>query len=116
MAKPRKIRSEHGTRVARSIVCRNCGAKDRIDFAPKDPERALCRRCAAELIGVEDPEASIVAKRKLTCIECRKIEETTWDEEETFRCKDCLRGIHTQQGDKAKRADRVKKGVLRKKR
>src|SRR5262245_17817481 len=109
MAKPRKIRSEHGTRVARSIVCRNCGAKDRIDFAPREPDRALCRQCAAELLGVEDKEASIVAKRKLTCTECGKVEESSWEENETFKCKDCLAGIHTQQGDKGKRADRVKK-------
>jgi hypothetical protein len=116
MAKPRKIRSEHGTRVARSIVCRNCGATDRIDFAPKETARALCRKCAAELLGVEDPEANIFKKSKLTCIECGDVHETTWDEPETFRCKDCLAGIHTKQGDKSKGAARVKKGVLKKKR
>jgi hypothetical protein len=116
MAKPRKIRSEHGTRVARSIVCRNCGAKDTIHFAPKEPARALCRQCAAELLGIDDPESNIFAKRKLTCIECQRIVETTWDEAETFRCKDCYLGIYTKQGDKTKGADRVKKGVLRKKR
>src|SRR5688572_3549579 len=116
MAKPRKIRSEHGTRVARSIVCRSCGAKDTIHFAPKEPARALCRKCAAEFLGIEDEEASIVADRKLTCVECGKSEQTKWESPDTFKCQDCLIGIHTKQGSKSKSADRVKKGVLRKKR
>jgi ribosomal protein L34E len=116
MAKPRKIRSEHGTRVARSIVCRSCGAKDRIDFAPKEAARALCRKCAAELLGIEDAEASIFKTRKLTCTECGTVAETSWEDATTFRCKDCLAGIHTKQGDKSKRAAKVKKGVLRKRR
>jgi hypothetical protein len=116
MTKPRKIRSEHGTRVARSIVCRSCGAKDTLHFSPKDPARALCRKCAAEFLGIEDEEAGIVAARKLACSLCGKLEQTNWEEEASFQCKDCLAGIHTQQGDKGKKADRVKKGVLRKKR
>ncbi len=116
MANPRKIRSEHGTRVARSIVCRSCGAHDTIHFAPKDPARALCRKCAAQLLGVEDAEAGILAKRKLTCVECGRVEDTRWTEVDMFRCKDCLAGIFTKQGDKTKGAEKVKKGVLRKKR
>lgn len=117
MAKPRKIRSEHGTRVARSIVCRSCGAKDTIHFAPKEPARALCRKCAAQILGIADEEAGIVRKRKLTCIECGKIEETTLEGAHgEYRCKDCFAGIHTKQGDKTKKAAKVKKGVLKKKR
>ena len=114
--KPRKIRSEHGTRVARQIVCRSCGATDTIHFAPKDPARALCRKCAAEFLGIEDEDASILATRKLTCIECGKVQDTKWDEPESFRCKDCLAGIYTKQGDKTKGAERVSKKVIRKKR
>ena len=111
MAKPRKIRSEHGTRVARTIVCRNCGASDTLHFAPKDPARALCRKCAAEMLGIEDEDASIVAQRKLTCIQCGKLEETRIEHAESFLCHDCFRGIYTKQGDKTKGAERVKKGV-----
>ena len=118
MTKTRKIRSEHGTRVARSIVCRSCGATDTIHFAPKDPERALCRKCAAQLLGIADADASIYPKRKLTCAECGKHEETRWGEDDPadFRCKDCLAGIFTKHGDKTKGAAKVKKGVLRKRR
>jgi hypothetical protein len=41
-----KVRTPHGTRVARRITCTVCGAGDTIDFAPRDPSEVLCRKCA----------------------------------------------------------------------
>jgi CxxC-x17-CxxC domain-containing protein len=110
----KKVRSKHGTRVARSITCRSCGAKDTIHFAPKDPKDVLCRKCAAEKIGVADADANIYPEARLACIECGEIESTRWDEPETFVCEDCRAGIFTKQGDKSKQAERVSKKVLRK--
>lgn len=112
----RKIRTEHGTRVARSIVCRNCGAKDTIHFAPKDPAGALCRKCAAELLGLSDQDASIYPERNLTCITCGAVEKTQRSDPTTFECRDCRAGIFTKQGDKTKGAERVSKKVIRRKR
>lgn len=111
----RKIRSEYGTRVARSIVCRSCGKKDTIHFAPKDPAGALCRRCAADLLGVADHDAGIYRERNLTCITCGAVEKTHYEDDATFECRDCRAGIHTKQGDKAKGAERVSKKVIRRK-
>ena len=111
----RKVRSPHGTRVARAVVCRNCGKKDTIHFAPKDPADALCRACAAELLGATDPDAGINVERRIKCVTCGKFEDTTWDGDEAeYACRDCYAGIHTQQGDKTKKAEKISKKVLRK--
>ena len=109
----RKVRTDHGTRVARSIACVACGEKDTISFAPRDASRALCRRCAAEHLGVTDPEAGIRGDRPLTCTSCGREQETAWREPETFQCRDCVMGIETQQQDRSKRAHRTSQGVLR---
>lgn len=105
----RKVRSPHGTRVARAIVCSRCGADDRVHFAPRDASRALCRKCAAEVLGVEDPDAGIRKERVLTCTECGKEERTSYDKEAPFVCRDCAQGIWTQQGDRSKTAERLGK-------
>ncbi len=105
----RKVRSKHGTRVARAITCARCGERDTVAFAPRDPDRALCRRCAADQLGIEDVEAGIVVERDLTCTECGKEERTSYAKEEPFLCKDCARGIWTKQQDRSKSAERLGK-------
>lgn len=111
----RKVRSPHGTRVARSITCNRCGKSDTVAFAPRDASRALCRKCAAETLGIEDREAGIRVERTLTCTDCGKEELTTFTGEDPFLCRDCAQGIWTKQGDRSKSAERLgKKGrVLR---
>ena len=112
----RKVRSEHGTRVARSIVCSQCGAKDTIHFSPKDPKRALCRKCAADLLGVEDPDTRVGSQVTFVCAQCGRT-GTTQDKlrakEPGYLCVDCLRGIESNQEHKTKRAARVSKKVVR---
>ena len=104
----RKVKNEHGTRVARAITCARCGAKDTVSFAPRNADRTLCRKCAAEVLGVSDEDAGIRPERVLTCIECKKEERTTFTgEADTFKCRDCARGIWTQQKDRGKSAERV---------
>lgn len=111
----RKVRSEHGTRVARSITCSACGAKDTIHFAPKDPKRALCRRCAADLLGAVDPDTNVSTPKPYTCAQCGRTGTTDRPiaDPREFLCPDCFRGIETKQGNKAKTGTAVSKGVLR---
>lgn len=112
----RKVRSEHGTRVARSIVCSRCQAKDTIHFAPKDSKRALCRKCAADLLGVEDPDTHVGTAVAFTCAQCGR-KGTTQNkaraESGDYVCNDCLRGIESQQENKTKSAVRLSKKVVR---
>ena len=54
-----KVRTAHGTRVARAITCVRCGARDTLHFIPRHEERALCRKCAAEELEVADADAGI---------------------------------------------------------
>lgn len=103
----RKVRSPHGTRVARAIVCSRCGAKDTVHFAPRDTARAMCRRCAADVLGVEDADAGIRKERVLTCTECGKEERTSYAKEAPFVCRDCAQGIWTRQGDRSKSAEKL---------
>ncbi len=55
-----KVRTEHGTRVARSITCVRCGADDTLHFIPRHEARALCRKCAAATLDVADTDAGIL--------------------------------------------------------
>lgn len=112
-----KAKNEHGTRVARAIVCSECGAKDTVAFAPRNMERVLCRRCAAQILGIEDTEAGIRPEQVLKCIECGRAEKTNFPNPAEFVCKDCRQGIVSQQQDRTKKAERVANGkVLRVKR
>ncbi len=109
----RQTRNTHGTRVARAIVCNHCGASDTIAFAPRRPERALCRKCAANLLGTADEASNLHPKQDLTCTECSRVENTRWDDPSTFRCADCRQGIVSQQKRRAARGIRSANGVIR---
>jgi ribosomal protein L34E len=107
----RKVRSPHGTRVARRIVCRLCGAEDRIDFAPKDPEQALCRKCAYEALSVDDPDRSELRGARIPCERCGA--EFVQINDEHLQCSDCHRGIETNRDHKVRRAARVSDRIVR---
>lgn len=111
----RKVRTDFGTRVARAILCSACGKDDTVHFAPRTPAAALCRRCAADILGIPDEDAGIRIERELTCVDCGKQEKTSFDKEGPYQCKDCFMGIWTKQKDRTKSAERLgKKGrVLR---
>ncbi|GEM_PF-4357418 len=51
----RRQRNQHGTQVGTSIRCTRCGAQDQVPWRPHSLDRILCRRCAAEIIGVYAP-------------------------------------------------------------
>lgn len=113
-----KVRNPHGTRVARRITCSACGKSDTIDFAPKDPAAALCRRCAFERYGVLDPDDAAQRTLRTRCGVCRKFFEMIVDAKRgpdrgVATCNDCKAGVVTEQGDKAKTATRVSKKVVR---
>lgn len=103
----RKVRTAHGTRVARAIVCSACGKDDTVPFSPRKSTQVLCRRCAAEYLGVPDEESGIRIERVLTCTECGKEERTSYVGDDPFQCKDCLLGIWTKQQDRTKSAERL---------
>lgn len=112
-----KAKNEHGTRVARAIVCSECGAHDTLSFAPRKMERVLCRKCAAQILGIEDYDAGIRAERPLKCVDCGRTESTNFPNPAEFTCKDCRAGIVSRQQDRTKKAERVANGkVLRVKR
>lgn len=100
--------------MARSIICSECKATDTLAFIPRRMERVLCRACAAQLLGVVDPEAGIYAEQVLECTECHRTEQTRYSGEAPFVCKDCRRGIVSQQQDRTRSAERLAEGkVLR---
>lgn len=107
-----KVRTAHGTRVARAIVCTACGKKDTVHFAPRDMERVLCRRCAAEVLGVGDRDAGIRPEKAMTCTECSRIEMAYWRGDDPFLCKDCRQGIYSNQQTRSKKAERVGGGKV----
>jgi hypothetical protein len=111
----RKVRTAHGTRVARRIVCSKCGASDTLDFAPKDPSAVLCRKCAFDQHGVVDPDDPSVRMRRVTCTECKKSFEAAIDPERSdpIVCSDCRAGIVSQQRDRARGAQRLSARVVR---
>ncbi len=115
-----KVRTAHGTRVARRITCASCGKADTIDFAPKDPSRVLCRKCAFEAYGVLDPDDVSLRTHRVRCGVCRKMFDRVVDPKHTesglATCSDCRAGIETAQGDKSKTATRVSPKVVRVKR
>lgn len=109
----RKVRTKHGTRVARAIVCSACGQRDIIHFAPRDNEKALCRRCASDLLGVEDPDTAVGSLHPFVCATCKRPGTTQRRVTPGFVCNDCLRGIESKQGERARRGTRTAKGVVR---
>jgi CxxC-x17-CxxC domain-containing protein len=111
----RKVRTEHGTRVARAVVCSACGKRDTIHFAPKDPAKVLCRRCAADLLGVGDPDTEVGSLHPFTCASCGRsgMTQKRIPVAQEFLCKDCLLGIESKQGTRTREATRLSSRVLR---
>jgi DNA-directed RNA polymerase subunit RPC12/RpoP len=112
----KKERNEHGTQVARAITCASCGAKDTIRFAPKDPKRALCRKCAVNQLGVQDPDSKLGDKISYTCAQCKRTlltDDPNAAKYTDYVCNDCMRGIESKQENKTKDAARISKKVLR---
>lgn len=58
-----RVRTEHGTRVAQQITCGRCGSADMVNFIPRERDKALCRRCAAELLNATDEASNIAPPR-----------------------------------------------------
>jgi hypothetical protein len=110
-----KVRTVHGTRVARRIVCSACGASDTIDFAPRDPSKVLCRRCVFEQHNVVDADDTDAKTRRADCARCGKSFEITIrpGKPAPAECPDCRAGIETKQGDRSRGALRVSKKVVR---
>lgn len=95
----RKVRNEHGTRVARPITCSNCGKTDVIHFTPKDASQVYCRKCAFELLGAYDPDEAELRPAQTPKLVVPELE-----------------GIEKLQRQRIKKGARVKAGVVRVKR
>jgi hypothetical protein len=107
-----KVRTPHGTRVARRVVCTECGNSDVLHFVPRQKERVLCRPCAAKHLGVADPDSGIFPEHDVTCASCGKHETSRHERLEGHLCGDCRAGIVTQQGTRALTGEVVGKGKV----
>lgn len=113
LIKARKVRSEFGTRVARKVVCSACGAEDTIHFAPRKDEAAMCRRCAADRLGVIDQDANIAPDRSIRCERCQMYVRKPCDFEDPLDCKEHARSLALRQKDRTRTAERTGGGVIR---
>lgn len=108
----RKIRNEHGTRVARRIVCAHCGKSDTVDFAPRDPAATFCRACAFTQLNVVDPDERALRTRVRPCSACGRPADVDRQGPDIL-CGDCFLGIESQQQNRTQAARRVTAGVVR---
>jgi CxxC-x17-CxxC domain-containing protein len=113
-----KVRTQHGTRVARRIKCSSCGGEDTVDFAPRDPKTILCRRCAFEQRGIVDPDDKALREKRQACGRCGRWFDLPYDPTGESRpiCADCKAGIETKQQDRSKDATRVSRRIVKAKR
>ncbi len=101
----REVKTKHGTRVSRRITCVRCKADDREAFIPRNAAQMLCRKCAASELDIADPAAGIRPEKEATCDECGRVEMTTFLDVDPYLCRDCHRGIYSNQDDRNKRAE-----------
>ena len=109
----RKVRSPFGTQVARKIKCSSCGALDTIHFSPRPDQRILCRKCAADELGVIDREANITPEARTKCQRCGLFLKKICKHEDPLDCMDYARSLAMNQGKRAKGAIRGANGVVR---
>ena len=104
------MRSPHGTRVHRKVTCSKCGAEDTIHFAPKPGQNPLCRRCAAELLGVTDRDASIVPESREKCDRCGLFVPKVCTFEDPLDCREHARALAMKQSERSKTGTRSRNG------
>jgi CxxC-x17-CxxC domain-containing protein len=94
-------RNEFGTRIARRVTCARCGTSDHVPFVPKDPSKALCRSCAAEVLKTYEAGVRVrTPTRMTTCNLCGTpfdLPITAEDDGDPL-CPSCLRGFTAWQG------------------
>lgn len=94
-------RNEHGTRIARRVTCARCGTADHVPYVPKDPTKALCRTCAAEVLKTYEAGVRVrVQTRKTLCNLCGApfdLPVSAEDDGDPL-CPSCLRGFTAWQG------------------
>lgn len=110
-----KVRNEHGTRIARRIVCIECGADDTVHFIPRDPATVRCRKCAYEQLSVHDPDDSALHQHGYNCTRCRRpfsLDKPAKDPA-TVLCSDCFHGIESKQQNRTQKGKRVSADIVR---
>jgi hypothetical protein len=94
-------RNEHGTRVARRVVCGRCGSEDHVPYVPKESGKAMCRACAALVLRAYEVGTKVpVETRPETCNLCGtpfRIPLAVVDDGDPL-CPNCLRGFMTWSG------------------
>ncbi|MEO1229034.1 MAG: hypothetical protein AAFZ18_09030 [Myxococcota bacterium] len=113
LKKARKVRSPFGTQVARKVTCSSCGAEDTIHFAPRPGQQPLCRRCAADILGVVDAEANIGPEHREKCERCELFVVRPCDFEDPLSCPEHARALAMKQGQRSRSATRTASGALR---
>jgi hypothetical protein len=94
-------RNEFGTRVAKRVTCARCNKTDFVPYVPKDPAKALCRACAAEVLKTYEAGVRVrMPTRPAVCNLCGApfdLPITAEDDGDPL-CPSCLRGFTTWQG------------------
>lgn len=68
----RAVRTPHGTRVMKRIVCTQCGKSDTLAFVPRDNHPMLCKECAELDLAVRDESPTKKSERTVKCRVCAK--------------------------------------------
>jgi hypothetical protein len=121
-------RTEHGTRVARAVVCVRCGKEDHVAFKPREADKVMCRACTLEVAG-RDEHGDIKKPGfvDIRCSQCGRMTRLLMSVIKKPRkdadgkpmppvCGDCFMGIEVNKSNKAATAERRRPGVLLKRR
>jgi hypothetical protein len=113
-------RTEFGTRVAKAITCTRCGKEDYIAFKPKDPAKVMCKKCTAEVAGL-DEHGDPLKKRfdEVVCDQCGRThripvarKRKSPRDDDPVLCPDCRHGIESVQGTKTLTGERRRSGII----
>ncbi len=87
--------------MARRVTCARCGTADHVPYVPKDPTKALCRNCAAEVLKTFEQGTKVrMPTRPAVCNLCGTpfaLPITAEDDGDPL-CPSCLRGFTAWQG------------------
>ncbi len=95
------IRNSHGTRIAKRVICQNCGKQDHITCRPSKISGSFCRKCAVKIINAVEVGSRIDKKMKsYVCKQCCvefKLPANIVPRKGHI-CSNCLKGFETWNG------------------
>ncbi|MES2504022.1 MAG: hypothetical protein V4534_04005 [Myxococcota bacterium] len=94
-------RNQHGTRIARKVVCQKCGRADHINSRPSKTSGTYCRECATQVMGaLEVGKRAPRVMRTHKCSNCQQDFElpAAMEPKKDCTCGNCLKGFETWRG------------------